>query len=81
MMIAALAQYGLFPMALSTNATHDGPEPSVIPAWSDGPPLGITQLRLASCPLAISVSTCVISAAFSALHAEPMPRTKKDAVF
>ena len=34
-MIAVEFQNGLSPIALTIDATHEGPEPSVEPAWSD----------------------------------------------
>jgi hypothetical protein len=42
-MMAVFDQYWLLPIAFTTDATHDGPEPSLIPGWSDACPLGITQ--------------------------------------
>jgi hypothetical protein len=59
MMMAVFDQYWLLPTAFTTDATHDGPEPSLIPGWSDACPRGMTQLTLASWPFAISVNTCV----------------------
>jgi len=44
MKIAVFAQYELLPIAFTIEATHEGPVPSVLPAWSDAWPLGITQL-------------------------------------
>jgi len=58
-MMAVFDQYWRLPIAFTTDATHDGPEPSLIPGWSDACPLGMTQLTLASGPFAISVNTCV----------------------
>src|SRR5712692_2147801 len=57
--MAVLDQYGLLPMALTIDATQDGPEPSVPTGWSDACPFGITQLTAGSWPFAISVNTRV----------------------
>src|SRR5579872_6283029 len=54
-----MSQVVLLPMAFTIDATHDGPEPSVIAAWSEASPLGITQFTLASLQLGMSFSTSV----------------------
>ena len=56
--IAVSDQYGLEPMALTMEATHAGPEPSVDTGWSDDFPGGVTQLTDARLPREMSVSTC-----------------------
>jgi len=52
-------QYWLVPMALTIDATQEGPEPSLIFGWSEERPSGITQLTAGNCPSAISVNSCV----------------------
>src|SRR6266436_542518 len=47
------------PMEFTMEATHEGPEPSLLRAWSDCLPSGITQLTCGSWSLAMSVSTWV----------------------
>jgi len=47
MKMAVLDQYGLLPMALTMDATQDGPEPSLPNGWSEARPAGITQLTAA----------------------------------
>src|SRR5579863_8864328 len=53
--IAVSFQYRLSPIALTTAATHEGPVPFVVPAWSDAAAVGVTQTTSASRPAAISV--------------------------
>ena len=43
-----LPQYLLLPMALTTAATHDGPEPSLNGGWSDAAAVGVIHVTLAS---------------------------------
>src|SRR5882672_9312414 len=57
-MIAVFDQV-LPPMEFTMEETQDGPEPSLLRAWSDSLPSGITQLTCGSWPFAMSVSTCV----------------------
>ena len=47
----------VLPIAFTTDATHDGPLPSVMPAWSDARAVGVTQTMLASRRLATSLRT------------------------
>src|SRR5207247_3850764 len=54
-----LWQAWLLPMAFTMEATHDGPLPSVLRAWSDWGAFGITQLTFASLQFWISVRTVV----------------------
>ena len=50
-----LSQYLLFPIALTTAATHDGPEPSLIGGWSDAAAVGVIHVTLARPFVPISV--------------------------
>src|SRR5271156_1711641 len=57
MMMAVFAQYWLLPIALTMEATHEGPVPSLLSAWSDCAPSGMIQLTCWSWPLAMSSRT------------------------
>src|SRR5277367_5889593 len=57
--IAVLSQYLLVPMALTTDATHEGPWPRLVLGWSDACPRVITQLTAGSLPCAMSVRMVV----------------------
>ncbi len=47
-MIAVFGQYGLLPMVLTIDATHEGPPPSLRPAWSEFAALGVMNVTCGS---------------------------------
>src|SRR5712692_9978576 len=71
MMMAVSFQYWLVPIPFTTDATHDGPEPSLPPAWSEEVFVGITQLTAARLPWLISSSTCVVLITTWFFHSAP----------
>src|SRR5215469_7216132 len=54
--VSPFAHFGCCPIAFTIDATHDGPDPSVSPAWSDCSPSGITQFTCFRLHLLMSVS-------------------------
>src|SRR5216683_4711143 len=60
MTMAVFAQYGLLPIALTMEATQDGPPVALVfPGWSELSPVGITQFTCGRLWLLISVRTWV----------------------
>lgn len=51
------SQSVLTPIAFTMEATHEGPPPSLKPAWSEFAPLGTTQLSDRRLQLAVSCKT------------------------
>ena len=49
--IAVSFQYLLLPIALTTEATQDGPEPSVMLAWSEAFAVGVTHTTVGELPV------------------------------